>query len=192
MRTKALIVLIVMLLSHNTHASEISIELPQLAGDYEARPDVPPSFGIQSRHCTITLPAELIHIDSLRFQISGQITYGLQHCEAGEPPTPYSADFAMSVFYTDSSLNFFMGSVRPSEGVFDGASDEIVFYGPGQPASLDILISRPIEIYLDDVGYTYCYIYADCYGTLTDVRIVLNGTVPTRSSTLGEIKALFR
>lgn len=192
MRTKLLITLFIMLLSHTAYASVISIELPQLTGDYEARPDILPSFGVQSRHCTITLPADLTHIDSMRFQISGQVTYGLQHCEAGEPPTPYSADFAMSVYYTESSLNFFMGSVRPTEGEFDSASGEIVFYGPGQPDSLDVLISRPIEIYLDDVGYTYCYVYADCYGTLTDVRIVLNGTVPTESSTLSEIKALFR
>jgi hypothetical protein len=192
MHIRLCMALFVASLALNAFASEISIEMPQLTGDYEARPDVLPSFGLMSRHWTMTLPADLEHIDSMRFLISGLCTYGSQYCGFEEPPTRYTAEFVMSIFYSSSFLYCFMGSLRPLEGEFDDLSCELMFSGPGQPASLDCLLSRPIEIYLECIGFTYCTVASDFYGTLSDVRIVLNASVPVTSSTFSEIKTLFR
>lgn len=192
MRIRSFVSFVVLLFSQSCFATLVTIDLPQLAGDYQARPDVPPSFGVLSRHCTITLPPDLEHIDSMRFLISGQCTHGTQYCHAEEPPIPFRAELAMTVAYSGSALDDFMGSVRPPEGEFLDQSDPIEFGGPGEPDPLDNLLSRPLEIWLDCVGFTYCIVYTDFYGTLTDVRIELDGSVPTTMSTFGEIKALFR
>ena len=64
------------------------------------------------------------------------------------------------------------------------------------PGSVDpnLLLGTEIhaELFCDLILIGICWVEIDSYGTLTDVRVEITGTVPTESHTWGAVKSLYR
>lgn len=188
------ILALVMTLSVTCAFAEVTtIPLPELTGDYEARWDVSPAFGETERQTIIVLPPELEHIEGLRLVLSGTWTDGRQIC-GGFPGDilPFRAGLSMMLRYSESHLETFQAGISPPEGVFENLDDAFAFSGLGEPQPFDRLLGADVVVSLGCSGATWCSVYLDAYGWLTDVHLEITGTVPTTGTTWGTLKALFR
>jgi hypothetical protein len=80
------------------------------------------------------------------------------------------------------------------DGDFTELQGQVRACCPPDILALDLLLGVTIEAELF-VGWTLldtCAAEFDTYGTLTDVRLEITGSVPTDATTWSEVKALYR
>jgi hypothetical protein len=173
-------------------ADVISISLPELTGEYQGIPEVPPGEGPTERSMTLVLPPEVVSISELRLSVSGTWHEGTQFCPGHQ--TVFSAPLELFATIPGAPGGWYIADVWPPDGDFANLTDEFTSCCPEGILSFDQLIGTEINLtfYPAWVILGICTVDQDMYGTVTDVHLEITGTVPTTPSTWGEIKSLYR
>ncbi len=182
--------------SETASADQVILSFPELTGDYETGWQ-PPDTAPVIRETTFTIPPDVLSIEQMRLVLSGNWAEGLIICDdgfGGADSTYFTP--GLSMFLTAPTIpgDFFHATILPPNGVFDQWS--ATFESCCPPGSVDpnLLLGAEIhaELFCDLILIGICWVEIDSYGTLTDVRVEITGTVPTESHTWGAVKSLYR
>lgn len=177
--------------------AQVVVDLPALAGGYEAGMSQPPTYP-GSRLTTFRLPADLIAVESLRLVVSGSWNEGLIACNnpyGGEPDTmAFQPGLSLYLHLPNETYprHHFHATVQPAGGAFSGlAATFVSSYPPGSP---NLLLGTDIEaeFFVDFVLILPCNIVAAAWGEVTSVRVEVTGTVPVEDRSWGAVRALYR
>lgn len=173
-----------------------SLELPGLTGGYEASPWDAPNFGHpQMRSVDITIPASVTSIDQIQLVMSGDWTIGEVACDngMGPEPSPFQVPFGLYVASDDWPGDYFRATIMPEGGAFSDLTGDLSSCCPPGVLEFDALLGRElhIELFADWALIGICWITSDTYGTVSDVRLEITGTVAADASTWSDVKALY-
>ena len=178
-------------------ADTVILSFPELAGGYEADPYSPPNPGYpQMRSLDFTIPAHVTGIDQLELVVSGDWIEGEITCNDGSGPevSPFYA--GLSLVLTSSAFpgDWYHASVTPPDGAFTELRSTVTSCCPPGVLDYNQLLGAEIhaEFYVDWALIGICWVSDDSYGTVSDVRLEILGTVPVNTSTWTEVKALYR
>ncbi len=173
--------------------AQVTVELPALAGLYEAGES--PTY---PHLTTFRLPADLIAVESLRLVVSGSWNEGLVACADLYGGAPDTTAFlpGLSLFLHAETFpgDYFHATVQPTGGAFTGLA--ATFGSSYPPGSVDpnLLLGTDIEAEfgVDFVLILPCNIVAAAWGEVTSVRVEVTGTVPVEERSWGAVRALYR
>jgi len=196
MKTIALF-LLACLLATTASADTATLTFPELTGSYEISPNVPPNFGHPNvRTVDFTIPDHITSIDQIELVMSGEWFMGEITCNDGGGPEVSPIMPGLSVFFSSPAFpgDFFHASIAPQEGPFTELTATLESCCPPGVLDLNELIGAEIhaELFMDLILIGICSLTTDSYGTISDVRLEILGTVPVESTSLSGIKALYR
>jgi hypothetical protein len=192
----AFLAVVLIVIGQTAVASEAVISFPALTGDFSSGVYTPGIPG--NRLATFTIPPEVTSIESMRLVVSGTWNEGVLTCWdylGRESTGPFQPGLGFFLGVASHPTNpFWSGFVLPANGAF-ALEAPIELRYPPSGVDLNVLLDSEIRA---DFGVDYllpidsCNITADAYGTVTDVRIVITGTVATEGQSWGGVKALYR
>ncbi len=196
MKTFALILLVCLPLTM-AMADSATLSFPELTGGYEISPNVAPNFDYPAvRMVDFTIPDSITSIDQVQLVMSGEWVMGEITCDDGSGPQVSSIAPGLSVFMTSPAFpgDFFHASINPEGGSFTEQTATLESCCPPGTLDLDQLIGAEIhaELFMDLILIGICSLTTDSYGTISDVRLEILGTVPVESTSLSEVKSLYR
>lgn len=178
-------------------ADSLTIDLPGLTGGYEYCSYTEPNLGYpQMRAVDFTIPGDVTAVDQLTLVLSGEWTAGEISCYEVEGPVAYEFLSPLAIFLTSpafpgdyfvATLDIPAGPFSEIEGTFSSCCPPGVL-DPNQLLGVDI----HAELYFDAAILGICSLTIDTYGTLSDVRLEILGTVATETSTWSAVKGLYR
>ena len=196
MKPLAILILVCLPLA-TASADTVILSFPELAGDYEADPYTPPNPGYpQMRTLDFTIPAHVTGIDQLELVVSGDWNVGEIVCNDGSGPEVSPFYVGLGLFLSSPAFpgDWFHAGVTPPDGAFTESRSTVTSCCP--PGVLDYgqLLGAEIhaEFYVDWALIGICWVSDDSYGTVSDVRLEILGTVPTDATTWSRVKSLYR
>lgn len=192
------LILALVLLASAVAAQDAVVSLPLLLGDYDAG-YVLPNDQPDRRSCTFTISPDVLTIDMMHMIMSGTGTEGAYITERDVGGTVFrdtlSYPCQMFLVLTADPLDgahLLAGEWLPESGVTDAVAG---FTHSEDAALLDfnLLLNTTVGAEL------ICYFgvaeghWIDPLGTVTDLHLRIQGqTVPTATSTWGDVKAIYR
>ena len=193
------LVTVLLILSAPLYAlAGVQISLTGLHGGYEIDPAVAPDLGFPAtRVVPFTIPDDVESVDEMTLVISGEWHDGEISCtgwDGSVETSPLQAAPSVSIWlqYGYPSRYFHATIVVPS-GEFTELSAPFESCCPPGSVAFDELIGAEYEAEMSvAVGFILdCWLSQDAYGTLTEVRIDLEGSVPVEQSTWSSVKGLY-
>lgn len=189
---------ILMILALLGPAFGTEIPLDDLEGLYEMLEGLEPDFGAPGeRTMNLTFPDNLTGIDEVTFVVSGEWHAGLITCEevGGDQDYPFLPPLTL-IITSDAFADddFFIASSFPvPEGEFDDLMLDVTSCCPPGVLGLEELIGAEVEAKLVawDMIVGPCWNSVDSYGTVTEARLVITGTVATDARSWTAIKGLY-
>lgn len=139
---------------------------------------------------------KLIAIDQLEMVVSGDWHQGEVTCDSGMGPETSPFLVGLSVFITSDAFpgDDFHAGIDPGDGPFSEQPATVTSCCPPGVLDYAALLGVDLQVeFLVDWGLIgICWITDDSYGTVSDVRLDIVGTVGVESGTWSSVKALYR
>jgi hypothetical protein len=143
-----------------------------------------------------TIPAGITAIDQLELVVSGDWHEGEIVCDDGSGPQTSPFYVGLSLFLSVDAYpgDFFHAGVSPPDGSFTDLAAAVDSCCPPGVLDYAALLGAEVhaEFYVDWALIGICGILNDSYGTVSDVRLEITGTVSTETETWSAVKALYR
>ena len=179
-------------------ASSTEIPLDDLEGLYEMLAGLEPDFGAPGeRTMDLIFPDNLTAIDAVTFVISGEWHAGVITCAEGGGDQDYPFLPPLTLIITSDAFpdnDFFIASSFPvPEGEFNDLMLDVTSCCPQGVLGFEELIGTEVEARLSawDMIVGPCWNSVDSYGTVTEARLVVTGTVATDTRSWTAIKGLY-
>jgi hypothetical protein len=172
-------------------AATTTIALPALLGKYQSYPYIDPNWGVDYRATTFTVPESVASIEEMSLVLTGTWTEGVISCEPG--PYEFTSGPEIWVVLTVPE-GCFAAYIVPPDGEFENWSAAFEPCHPPGDLDLNMLLGQEIPVEIRPLLWIFglCEVAVDSYGTLTDVRLVVRGSVPVAAASWTAVKALYR